>query len=180
MATLNNLFRKLLNVNTASFNNMRIETDQDGVTSVTVTARVKRKESHRCPVCGRKCSGYDQGGRKVRRWRALDMCGLFLFIETSQERILCSEHGVQYPAVPWAYEGSRFTKDFDRTAAWLACHLSRKDVAEYLRIDWETEAERIYSSSMTLAVSSSGSAFPRLSSYEELSSRYAFNRISFI
>ena len=138
MATLNNLFRKLLNVNTAVFNNMRIETDQYGVTSVTVTARVKRKESHRCPVCGRKCSGYDQGGRKVRRWRALDMCGLFLFIETSQERILCSEHGVQYPAVPWAYEGSRFTKDFDRTAAWLACHLSRKDVAEYLRIDWET------------------------------------------
>ena len=42
MATLNNLFRKLLNVNTAVFNNMRIETDQDGVTSVTVTARVKR------------------------------------------------------------------------------------------------------------------------------------------
>ena len=138
MATLNNLFRKLLNVNTAVFNNMRIETDQDGVTSVTVTARVKRKESHRCPVCGRKCSGYDQGGRKVRRWRALDMCGLFLFIETSQERILCSEHGVQYPAVPWAYEGSRFTRDFDRTAAWLACQLSRKAVAEYLRIDWET------------------------------------------
>ena len=138
MATLNNLFRKLLNVNTAVFNNMRIETDQYGVTSVTVTARVKRKESHRCPVCGRKCSGYDQGGRKVRRWRALDMCGLFLFIETSQERILCSEHGVQYPAVPWAYEGSRFTRDFDRTAAWLACQLSRKAVAEYLRIDWET------------------------------------------
>ena len=55
MATLNNLFRKLLNVNTAVFSNMRIETDQDGVTSVIVMARVKRKESHRCPVCGRKC-----------------------------------------------------------------------------------------------------------------------------
>ena len=37
-----------------------------------------------------------------------------------------------------AYEGSRFTKDFDRTAAWLACQLSRKAVAEYMRIDWET------------------------------------------
>ena len=48
MATLNNLFRKLLNVNTASFNNMRIETNQDGVTSVTVTARVKKQESQRC------------------------------------------------------------------------------------------------------------------------------------
>ena len=65
---------------------------------------------------------------------------------------------------PMGIGGSRFTKDFDSTAAWLAFHLSRNAVAKYLRIDWETEAERIYSSSMTLAVSSSGSAFPRLSS----------------
>lgn len=56
--------------------------------------------------------------------------------------------------------GRRFTKDFDRTTAWLAFPLPRKAVKEYLRIDWETEAERIYSSSMTLAVSSSDSAFP--------------------
>ena len=64
MATLNNLFRKLLNVNTASFNNMRIDTNQDGVTSVIVTAKVKKKEGNKCPFCGRKCPGYDQGGRK--------------------------------------------------------------------------------------------------------------------
>ena len=97
---------------------------------------------------------------KVRQQRALDMCGLLLFIETKEERIICSEHGVQYSAVPWAYGGSRFTKDFDRTAAWLAFHLFSKAVEEYFRIDWETEAERIYSSNMTLAVSSSDSAFP--------------------
>ena len=34
---------------------MRIDTNQDGVTSVIVTARVKKKEGHRCPVCGKKC-----------------------------------------------------------------------------------------------------------------------------
>ena len=107
------------------------------------------------------------------------MCGLLLFIETKEERIICSEHGVQYSAVLWAYGGSRFTKDFDRTTAWLAFPLPRKAVKEYLRIDWETEAEQIYSSSMTLAVSSSDSAFSRISSYEELSSRDAFNRTSF-
>ena len=44
-----------MNVNTVVFNNMRIETDQDGVTSVTVTARVEKKEGNRCPVCGKKC-----------------------------------------------------------------------------------------------------------------------------
>ena len=68
MATLNNLFRKLLNVNTASFNNMRIDTNQDGVTSVIVTARVKKKkEGNKFPFCGRKCPGYDQGSRKERQ-----------------------------------------------------------------------------------------------------------------
>ena len=73
--------------------------------------------------------------------------------------------------------GRRFTKDFDSTAARLAFLRSRKAVEEHLRIDWETEAEQIYSSSMTLAVSSSDFAFSRLSSYEGLSSRDAFNRI---
>ena len=82
---------------------MRIDTNQDGVTSVIVTARVKKKEGHRCPFCGRKCPGYDQGSRKERQQRALDMCGLLLFIETKEERIICSEHGVQYPTVLWAY-----------------------------------------------------------------------------
>ena len=76
--------------------------------------------------------------------------------------------------------GRRFTKDFDMTVARLAVLRSRKAVEEHLRIDWETEAEQIYSSSMTLAVSSSDFAFSRLSSYEGLSSRDAFNRISFI
>ena len=42
-ATLNKLYIKLLFVNIAFFNNMRIETYQDDVTSVTVTARVRRK-----------------------------------------------------------------------------------------------------------------------------------------
>ena len=40
---------------------------------------------------------------KVRQQKALDMCDLLLFIETKEEHIICSEHGVQYPTVPWAY-----------------------------------------------------------------------------
>ena len=81
---------------------MRIDTNQDGVTSVIVTAKVKKKEGNKCPFCGRKCPEYDQGSRKVRQQKAFDMCGLLLFIETKEERIICSEHGVQYSAVPWA------------------------------------------------------------------------------
>ena len=48
MATFHNLYRKLLFVKIAFFNNMRIETYQDDVTSVTVTARVKREEGQIC------------------------------------------------------------------------------------------------------------------------------------
>lgn len=138
MATLNTMFRKLLNVNTAIFTNMRIETNEKGVSCIYVEAKINKKQANRCPICGRKCPGYDKGSNKVRRWRALDIGGLILFIETSQARIYCDDHGVQYPSVPWAYEGSRFTKEFDMTAAWLACQLSKKATSEFLRIDWET------------------------------------------
>ena len=60
---------------------MRIDTNQDGVTSVIVTARVK-KEGHRCPVCGKKCHvDMTREAEKVRQQKALDMCGFLLFIE---------------------------------------------------------------------------------------------------
>ena len=70
-----------------------------------------------------------------------------------------------------------FREGFRQYGSMAAFLLSRKAVEEYLRIDWETEAEQIYSSSMTLAFSNSASSFSRLSSYDELSSRDAFNRI---
>ena len=158
---------------------MRIDTNQDGVTSVIVTAWVKKKEGHRCPFCGKKYPGYDQGSRKMRQQRALDMYGLLSLLR--QKKIASYAASMVY-SIQQSYGpmGRRFTKDFDMTVAWRAFPLPRKAVKEYLRIDWETEAEQIYSSSMTLAVSSSDSAFSRVSSYEELSSSDAFNRISFI
>ena len=158
---------------------MRIDTNQDEFTSVIITERVKRKEPHRCPFCGKKYPGYDQGSRKMRQQRALDMYGLLSLLR--QKKIASYAASMVY-SIQQSYGpmGRRFTKDFDMTVAWRAFPLPRKAVKEYLRIDWETEAEQIYSSSMTLAVSSSDSAFSRVSSYEELSSRYAFNRISFI
>lgn len=40
MATLNTMFRKLLNVNTAIFTNMRIETNEKGVSCIYVEAKI--------------------------------------------------------------------------------------------------------------------------------------------
>ena len=97
MATLNTMFRKLLIVNTAIFTNMRIETNEKGVSCIYVEAKINKKQANRCPICGRKCPGYDKGSNKGRRCRALDIGGLILFIGTSQARIYCNDYGVQYP-----------------------------------------------------------------------------------
>lgn len=53
-------------------------------------------------------------------------------------RVRCPEHGVVTAAVPWAYPGSGFTRDFDLTVAWMAERLPRSAVAEYMRVDWQT------------------------------------------
>ena len=61
---------------------MRIDTNQDELTSVIVTARVKKKVGHRCPpsVAG-SAPDMTREAEKVRQQRALDMCGFLLFIE---------------------------------------------------------------------------------------------------
>ena len=48
------------------------------------------------------------------------------------------EHGIKTASVPWSYPGSRFTKDFDMTATFLAMSINKKVTAEYLRCDWHT------------------------------------------
>jgi len=46
--------------------------------------------------------------------------------------------GVYVAEVPWAYPGSRFTKDFDLTVAWFASYLPRSTTSYFMRVDWET------------------------------------------
>lgn len=133
-SSINTLMRKLLNVNSATFTKPVFTQDYKGQWHLVVQAKLNKKASHRCPKCGKKCSGYDRS-HSVSRWRALDIGGIILEIECATQRIECHEHGVLTQAVPWAYEGSSFTKDFDLTVAWLATNLSRSTVCELMRID---------------------------------------------
>ena len=73
-----------------------------------------------------------------RQWRSLDFGSILVEIESDTQRINCPEHGRIVADVPWAYPGSRFTKDFDLTVGWLAVYLPRSVVSEYMRIDWKT------------------------------------------
>lgn len=66
------------------------------------------------------------------------MWRLLVEIEYQNHRICCPEHGVYVAEVPWGYPGSRFTKDFDLTVAWLASYLPKSTVSYFMRVDWET------------------------------------------
>lgn len=135
--TISTLLKKMLGVNGFVMENVEIETLETGE-QIVMHGHVTKHERQRCPICGRKCPLYDQG-RGNRRWRALDVGNsMKVYIEAEAPRIVCREHGVLMQRIPWARHSSRFTRSFEETTVWLCLHLSRKTVAEYLRISWDT------------------------------------------
>ena len=96
-----------------------------------------RGPSGGCGKCGNRCPGYDQGEGR-RRWRALDLGTIQMFLEADSPRVRCPEHGVVAAQVPWARHGAGHTYAFDDTAAWLVTHCSKSAVRELLRIAWRT------------------------------------------
>lgn len=136
MTNINRLFKLAHIVNKARITKTRIETEKNGLAKIIVEIKPYKRDSNRCPICGRKCSGYDTLGK--RRWRSTDINGMIVELESEQKRIFCNDHGVSTPDVSWAYRGSSFTRDFDRIVAWLSRCISKRDIAQYMRIDWAT------------------------------------------
>jgi transposase len=114
----------------------RVVFDEDAGALVAMV-RPTRSRRRRCPLCGRRCPGYDQGQGR-RRWRTLDLGTIPALLEADAPRIACADHGVLVAAVPWARHGAGFTRGFEETVAWLAVHTSRAAVAELLRLAWRT------------------------------------------
>ncbi len=104
-----------------------------------LVARVRpdRTARSRCSRCGRRGRGYDQGEGR-RRWRGLDVGTVRVQLEADAPRVSCRQHGVVVAAVPWARARSRFTRDFEDTAAWLTARAPASVVAELLRITWRS------------------------------------------
>jgi transposase len=109
--------------------------DADG--AVVVAVRPRAREQDRCPICRRRCPGYDWGEGR-RRWRALDLGTTLAFVEADAPRVACRRHGVVVAAVPWARHGSWFTRCFEDQCAWLAVNTSKTAVAQLMRIAWRT------------------------------------------
>ena len=135
--TATSLVKYIIGVNRVVVEDAEKEYSEGGL-ALIIKVRPFKKDRCRCPICGKKCSKYDQGSGR-RRWRALDLGdGTKVYLESDSQRVRCKEHGVLVQKVPWARYGSKHTKCFEETAVWLSLHMSRKAVSEYLRVSWDT------------------------------------------
>jgi transposase len=75
---------------------------------------------------------------RVKRWRHLDLGSVRCWIECDLRRVWCADCGAQFEAVPWARWRSRYTRDFEDTAAWLAQQMAKTQIAGLLRIAWDS------------------------------------------
>lgn len=123
----------LLGVERAVLEDVRLEDDE----TIVVSVRPRARDRHRCGVCGRRCPREDAGEGR-RRWRALDLGTTLAYLEADAPRVYCKTHRVVVAGVPWARHNSRFTTAFEDQVCWLAVHVSKKAVAELMRVAWRT------------------------------------------
>ena len=135
--TISSLAKIIVGVNRMVVENVEIEYPEINPTLI-ISVRPTKKDSCRCGICGKKCSGYDQGNGK-RRWRSLDIGNSYrVYLESDSPRVWYREHGAVVQMVPWAQHGSKHTRNFEDTAVWMSLHLSRKAIADYLRVSWNS------------------------------------------
>lgn len=89
-----------------------------------------------CSGCYRRAP--DVYDRRPRLWRHMDLGGMRLMLRYDVRRVSCRRCGVLTELVPWAEHGSRFTREFEQTVAYLAQRTDQTTVATMLRISWVT------------------------------------------
>ncbi len=128
------VWQRLLGVERTVVEKVEFDAEAD---MVVAHVRPRRGASRRCGRCGRRAGWYDRGEGR-RRWRALDLGVVQVFLEADAPRVDCLTHGPTVVAVPWARHGAGHTRIFDDQVAWLAVHTSRTAVGQLMRIAWRT------------------------------------------
>jgi transposase len=104
---------------------------------LVASVRPSKGKRSRCGQCPRRCPTYDAGSGR-RRWRALDLGSVKVFVEADAPRVTCRDHGVVVASVPWARHDAGHTRAFDEQVAWLATKTSKTAVTELMRVAWRT------------------------------------------
>ena len=147
MASLLSILKTVLNLNHNCMHVTSCETATVTVhrfgetfeqTRIYVHARPYERARKLCPVCRKKCPGYDTKYSTESSWRAPNLNGVPVHICYQPQRVKCPEHGVRTEYIPWADGKSRFTEDFCNEIAWMVCRMSRTAVALFEDIDWRT------------------------------------------
>ncbi len=107
-------------------------------TRIYVHAKPFKRVQDLCPVCRKKCPGYDTKYSTESTWRASNLNGVQVHICYRPQRIECPDHGILTEYIPWQDGNSRFTADFNNEVAWMVCRMSRTAIALFEDIDWRT------------------------------------------
>jgi transposase len=130
------LWRALLGVEKTVVEDVEFEQDELRlIAHVRPGARARARA--RCGRCERRSPVYDRGEGR-RRWRALDLGTIQVFLEADAPRVNCAVHGPTVAAVPWARHDAGHTLVFDEQVAWLATQCSKTAITELMRIAWRT------------------------------------------
>ena len=81
--------------------------------AIIVTVRLRRRRRI-CSGCGQIGRHLQIHGRRVKRWRHLDLGSTRCVIECELRRLRCPACGIHPEPVAWARPGAQHTRDFDR------------------------------------------------------------------
>ena len=132
------LLKKCLSVNDSVIDNFKFFEDEYGVTYLHVYLHPLKSHSNRFQYVEKDVQSMTEALYTINGEVWMDLGGIIVELYSHTQRICCKEHGIKTASVPWAYPSSRFTKDFDMTATFLAMNINRKVASEYLRCDWHT------------------------------------------
>ena len=102
---------------------------------VTVRLRRRRRVCSQCGQTGRRLLVH---GRRVKRWRHLDLGASRCWLECELRRLWCPDCGIHLEPVPWARPGAAHTRDFEDTVAWLAQQMAKTPITRLLHVGWAT------------------------------------------
>ena len=129
-----------LKLENTNINEVAREVYPNGLSRIVVNVEPTSEVVNCCPHCGKICSPYDTPRRNEppKTWRSLDFGNEIVLLQHKPHRVVCPDHGVVTAYVPWAYPNSCFTREFEQQTVWMAMHMNKSAVAEYMRITWPT------------------------------------------